>query len=120
MMINVDNVIKAINICLGHGECKDCAYHSTGYSDQNCRGRMLRDILSLLKWYNTQIQYRDDHIVEYEKEINSLNALLENQTKEIPTAPKNEVFWCLCGVCDQLVERSDNYCRHCGQKVKWK
>ena len=45
-----EKVIKAIDICLGHGKCNDCNYHSeANYSDQNCRGRMLQDVLILLK-----------------------------------------------------------------------
>lgn len=48
--IDREKVIKAIDICLGHGKCNDCNYRSgTNYSDQDCRGRMLRDALALLK-----------------------------------------------------------------------
>jgi hypothetical protein len=39
----------------------------------------LNDALALLKEYDTQVQYRDDHIAEYEKEIKSLNKLLKEQ-----------------------------------------
>ena len=49
-MADIEKVIKAIDICLGHGKCNDCSYHSgANYSDQNCRGRMLQDALELLK-----------------------------------------------------------------------
>ena len=49
-MIDREKVIKAVDICLGHGKCNDCSYRSgANYSDQNCRGRMLRDVLELLK-----------------------------------------------------------------------
>ena len=44
-----EDIKNAINICLGHGKCEDCCYHSTGFSDQNCRGRMLRDVLKILE-----------------------------------------------------------------------
>ena len=53
-MADREKVIKAIDICLGHGKCIDCSYHSgTNYSDQNCRGRMLQDVLILLKEQKT-------------------------------------------------------------------
>lgn len=43
-------VIKAIDICIGHGCCNDCGYHSAGhYTAQNCRVQMMTDALALLK-----------------------------------------------------------------------
>lgn len=26
----------------------------------------------------------------------------------------------VCGVCHETLDVTDNYCRHCGRKVKWK
>ena len=37
------------------------------------------DAIALLKEYDTQVQYRDDHIAEYEKEIKRLNKLVKEQ-----------------------------------------
>ena len=43
-------VIKAIDICLGHGKCDDCGYRiKGGYSTMDCRKPMMRDALALLK-----------------------------------------------------------------------
>lgn len=45
-----DKVIKAIDICLGHGKCDDCGYRiKGGYSTMDCRKPMMRDALDLLK-----------------------------------------------------------------------
>ena len=43
----------------------------------------IRDALSMLKEYDTQVQYRDDHIAEYEKEIKRLNKLLKEQEEKL-------------------------------------
>lgn len=50
-MADREKVIKAINICLGHGVCNDCPYclSGKGYTTMNCRDYMLRDALELLK-----------------------------------------------------------------------
>ena len=46
-----ESVIKAIDICLGHGKCHDCHYSvaGAGYTAINCRECMMRDALKLLK-----------------------------------------------------------------------
>lgn len=55
-----EKVIRAIDICLGHGKCNDCGYHSgANYSDQNCRGRMLQDVLILLKEQEAVVRCKD-------------------------------------------------------------
>ena len=45
-----ENVVKAIDICLGHGKCNDCpfCFSGKGYTTMNCRDYMLRDALSLI------------------------------------------------------------------------
>lgn len=50
-MIDREKVINALNICLGHGKCKDCGYTNTGggYSTMDCRNPMMRDAMELLK-----------------------------------------------------------------------
>lgn len=50
-MTDRKNIIKAIDICLGHGKCNDCPYCLSGkwYTTMNCRDYMLRDALALLK-----------------------------------------------------------------------
>ena len=79
-MADIEKVIKAIDICLGHGKCNDCSYHSgANYSDQNCRGRMLQDALALLK-EQEEVEPQDAEMLiihnggaeEYVKDIESI------------------------------------------------
>ena len=93
--MDMENIIKAIDICLGHGKCNDCSYHSgANYSDQNCRGRMLQDVLVLLKEQNAvKVQYTAMGGLRY-------------------------------GACPQCGARIENLvnpkaCGFCGQAVKW-
>ena len=46
-----EKVIKAVDICIGHGHCEDCSYCliGAGYTTMDCRKRMLTDALALLK-----------------------------------------------------------------------
>ena len=46
-----EKVVKAIDICLGHGVCNDCPYclSGKGYTTMNCRDYMMRDALAMLK-----------------------------------------------------------------------
>ncbi len=49
-MADREKVIKAIDICLGHGKCDDCGYRIKGsYSTMDCRKPMMRDAITLLK-----------------------------------------------------------------------
>ena len=49
-MLDREKVIKAIDICLGHGKCHDCGYRiKGGYSTMDCRKPMMREALALLK-----------------------------------------------------------------------
>jgi len=52
-----ENVIKAVDICLGHGKCNDCPYclSGAGYTTMNCRDYMMRDVLALLKEQETEL-----------------------------------------------------------------
>ena len=43
--MNREKVIKAINICLGHGVCNDCPYYASGL----CLDRLMTDALVMLK-----------------------------------------------------------------------
>ena len=83
----MEKIIKAINICLEHGNCKDCIYHSDGYSDQQCRVRMLQDILGLLK-------------------------PIEPERIKIDGEGRF-----LCGKCKALIPRWGKFCTECEQKV---
>ena len=46
-----EKVIKAVDICIGHGHCEDCYYCLTkaGYTTMDCRKIMLTDVLVILK-----------------------------------------------------------------------
>ena len=50
-MADREKVIKAVDICIGHGHCEDCSYCLTraGYTTMDCRKLMLTDVLALLK-----------------------------------------------------------------------
>ena len=60
-MADMEKVIKAIDICLGHGVCNDCPYcfSGKGYTTMNCRDYMLRDALKLLKEQEAKEQISD-------------------------------------------------------------
>jgi hypothetical protein len=77
-----EKVIKAIDICLGHGKCHDCHYSvaEAGYTAINCRECMMRDALSLLK--------------EQEKEIENLKEIIKkaDYTLEIVKDKINDLF----------------------------
>ena len=99
-----EKVIKAIDICLGHGKCHDCHYSMTGkgYTAINCRECMMRDALALLK---------EQKAVEPRRDANCVRMFR-------------------CGAYGEYVgfidsdpgdpNEQDNYCRNCGRKVKWK
>lgn len=95
-MADIEKVIKAIDICLGHGKCNDCSYHSgANYSDQNCRGRMLQDVLALLK---------------------------EQEAKQVTIAQTHfGMKYGLCPRCEKQIDTLVNpsFCGNCGQAVKW-
>ena len=60
MMPDREKVIKAIDICLGHGKCDDCGYNiKGGYSTMDCRKPMMRDALALLKEQEVKEQISD-------------------------------------------------------------
>ena len=95
-----DKVIKAIDICLGHGKCDDCGYRiKGGYSTMDCRKPMMRDALALLK------------------EQGAVN----------PIAKEDDTYECICGAVvgwdeldvSGLVQTRFNYCPFCGRSVKW-
>ena len=92
-MTDREKVIKAIDICLGHGKCHDCHYSMTekGYTAINCRECMMRDALSLLK---------DQEPVEPELEGGGSS------------------WWHVCGECHGTIDENDLFCRHCGRPVK--
>ena len=94
-----DKVIKAIDICLGHGKCGDCGYHASNcYTDQNCRGRMLRDVLDLLKEQEPVIATRSKEYEEYwDRKYTCSNCDMEWMT----------------------ATEDPRYCPKCGRKVKW-
>jgi len=48
--------------------------------------------------------------------IRALTLLREQE----PVEPDQILTNPVCGVCDEPLDVTDNYCRHCGRKVKWK
>ena len=88
-----EKVIKAIDICLGHGNCDDCGYKiKGGYSTMDCRKPMMRDALALLK---------------EQKAVKPKKGLAITQKA-----------W-FCGVCDFRLNTSGKFCAKCGREVKW-
>jgi hypothetical protein len=76
----------------------------------------LNDALALLKEHDTQVQYRDDHIAEYEKEIKRLNKLLKEQEEGKPVTGQR---YCRCGSCGAMLFEWHKYCSECGTKIDW-
>jgi hypothetical protein len=90
-----EKVIKAIDICLGHGKCDDCGYRiKDGYSTMDCRKPMMRDALALLK--------------EQNHERLKVNIRHRNNDGYCPS----------CGKCI-VMDFCPNNCGFCGQAVKW-
>ncbi len=103
-MVDREKVIKAIDICLGHGKCVDCGYHIKGgyYSTMDCRKPMMRDALKLLneqeaKW------------IEYPECLQYDGALDDSY---IACSACGHVF----NIMDNCTEEFD-YCPHCGAKM---
>ena len=89
-----EKVIKAIDICLGHGKCDDCGYRiKGGYSTMDCRKPMMRDALELLK--------------EHE------------EVKPIPPIDESDLW--RCGYCHHQIFRCTHqrFCEECGRKIGW-
>lgn len=96
-----EKVIKAIDICLGHGKCDDCGYHiKGGYSTMDCRKPMMRDALDILK------------------EQEAMRVLSQRECETLPSHYERKGF---CPKCHQVVEwfLNRSYCGFCGQAVKW-
>lgn len=91
-MIDREKIINALNICLGHGKCKDCGYTNAGggYSTMDCRKPMMQDALELLKEQRVAIK------------------------------PKNaDKVGGNCPVCGLRMARAHKYCYQCGQEIDW-
>lgn len=93
-----ENVIKAVDICLGHGKCNDCPYclSGKGYTTMNCRDYMLRDALTLLK--------EQEAVKPKSKVRHGANAQIQH----------------FCGRCNAMLHGKPKFCSGCGQEVKWK
>ena len=93
--MDIKNIVKAVNICLGHGACNDCPYclSGKGYTTMNCRDYMLCDVLALLK----------------------------EQEAVAPIPPTDESDLWKCGNCNHQLFRCTHqrYCEMCGKSVKW-
>ena len=138
----IDKVIKGLEHCTTNLGCYECPYSKgTNKGTVHCKLYIDKDALAVLKDIDTQIQYRDDIIAEYEKEINRLNAMLKQQEAKqaikqtyhvmINSDYENPVevtrYDWLCPNCKSLLCRDvdvidDNYhfCKVCGQAVNWK
>ena len=127
-MIDREKVIKGLECCSEKQNCKECPFFCF---NAKCQDDMNRDALSLLNEYDTQVQYRDDHIAEYEKEIKRLNKLLKEQEAKQVMESTNmytglPITHCpKCGISldrylyGRQYEGQINYCPMCGQAVKW-
>ena len=100
-MIDREKIINALNICLGHGKCKDCGYTNIGggYSTMDCRKLMMQDALELLK----------------EQEPKTV---LSMAGRSVISA---KVLSGFCPKCNHTLMYSMNkhFCGFCGQEVKW-
>ena len=109
-MIDRKKVIKAIDVCLGHGHCDDCGYRiKGGYSTMDCRRPMMRDALALLK----------------EQETVKPKQIIRKQCKKEHEDGSIDYFaeW-YCPHCDSLlVVGFDNkwiqFCPRCGKPITW-
>lgn len=56
--MDMDRVIKSVDICRGKGNCEDCQYHQCheGYTTMDCRKYLLNDVLALLKEQQKEIE----------------------------------------------------------------
>ena len=112
-MINREKIINALNICLGHGKCKDCRYTNAGggYSTMDCRKQMMQDALELLK--------------EQEATIKAQQFVLNNaceklKEQRVAIKPKNiDKVGGNCPVCGLRMARTNKYCYQCGQEIDW-
>ena len=57
-MADLDNVIKATDICRGNGHCEDCHYYQghAGYTIMDCRKYMLNDVYTVLQEQQEEIK----------------------------------------------------------------
>ena len=109
-MIDREKIINALNICLGHGKCKDCGYTNIGkgYSTMDCRKSMMQDILELLK----EQEPRTPHYTHLEYLVNG--KVVEVNHPECPRCFENGLdLW------SAEIEKGQAYCKRCGQKVIW-
>lgn len=93
-MADRKKVIKAIDICLGHGHCDDCEYKiKGGYSIMDCRKPMMRDALELLK---------------------------EQESKQVDLYENDEWWSITCPDCqaEWMSDKDDtHFCPRCGKAV---
>jgi rubrerythrin len=88
------------------------------------RTDLLQTVVGLLKEYDTHVQYRDDHIAEYEKEIKRLNKLVKEQEPFKPRKKKDKEWginrWS-CGNCGYNVgyPHMAYFCSKCGKPILW-
>ena len=89
-----EKVVKAVDICLGHGKCNDCPYclSGKGYTTMNCRDYMLRDVIALLK--------------EQEK----TPVVFSQDDGSVTTA---------CGNCGWDLDKAYSRCPKCQKELDW-
>lgn len=108
-----EKVIKAIDICLGHGKCDDCGYQiKGGYSTMDCRKPMMRDALAMLKEQEVELSYRKA------KAITHTATKLDDATcpscgNVVGEKMRTGAVW------QSVVQVRWDYCRFCGQKLDW-
>ena len=128
-MINLENVIKGLEICSEHGswhglDCehngayKDCPYRGC---ETGCVVTIAKDALTLLKEQEEQIKKREESIEKAREEIEWLRGIMKEQDAVEPIPPTDESDLWKCGNCNNQLFRCTYqvYCEKCGSKVKW-
>lgn len=97
-MLNREKVIGALAACArGNITCKQsrCPYWGE-YDD--CIGKMAKDALELLEAQESIAPIIEQDMNEYTSDI--------------------ELIY-FCGACHYQIYKSENYCAHCGRKIKY-
>ena len=93
VMPDREKVMTWLEICGENRECSGtCPYSENGFGEYGeCRETLMTDALALLK---------EQEPVETELEGGGYN------------------WWHVCGDCHGAIDQNDNYCKHCGRRIK--
>ena len=62
--------------------------------------------------------YWDIRLCVPELHIDALELLKEQEPVEPELEGGGSSWWHVCGECHGAIDTSDNYCRHCGRRIK--